>query len=61
MACRWAFPWRHSVYDAGLRALLEVKLEFVVEIGRAFARQEETQTSEEFSQHRGTLSLIEDQ
>ena len=40
-----------SLCNVRLRALLQVKLQFVVEIGRVLARQEETQTSQEFSQH----------
>jgi hypothetical protein len=45
------FLRRHSIGDVHARGLLQVKLQFVVEIDRAPARQEETQTREEFPQH----------
>jgi hypothetical protein len=45
------FLWRHSFSNVHARGLLQMKLQLVIEIGPVLARQEETQTSQEFLQH----------
>ena len=55
------FLRRHSVCDVQPRGLLQVKLQFFVEIDRVLARHEETQTSQEFSHYTGPLNLPQNQ
>lgn len=48
------FFWAHPRCDIRLSGLIEVKLQFLIKIDRSLARYEESQASQEFSQHADT-------